>query len=84
MLKSRQLRSHGGNPGAVLLRLEQEDIRRFEMICYHIGRVLPVFDRFEIEETYGTVLLRWKVKGTDRTCSGRISRLTGRCVSSRW
>ena len=37
------------------------------MICYDIGRVLPVFDRFEVEETNGTVLLRWKAKGTDGT-----------------
>ena len=62
-----QLRSHGGNMAAVLLRLEREDIRRFELICYHISRVLPVFDRFEVEETNGTVLLRWKASGTDKT-----------------
>ena len=62
-----QLRSHGGNLAAVLLRLEREDIRRFELICYHISRVLPVFDRFEVEETNGTVLLRWKASGTDKT-----------------
>ena len=62
-----QLRSHGGNLAAVLLRLEREDIGRFELICYHIGRVLPVFDRFEVEETNGTVLLRWKARGTDKT-----------------
>ena len=68
-----QLRSHGGNLGAVLLRLEREDIRRFEMICYHIGRVLPVFDRFEIEETNGTVLLRWKAKGTDSTFGAHLT-----------
>ncbi len=62
-----QLRSHGGNLAAVLLRLEREDIRRFELICYHISRILPVFDRFEVEEINGTVLLRWKAKGTDKT-----------------
>ena len=52
---------------AVLLRLEREDIQRFETICRHIGRVLPTFDRFQIEESYGKVLLRWKAKGTDKT-----------------
>ena len=62
-----QLRSHGGNLAAVLLRLEREDIRRFELICYHISRILPVFDRFEVEETNGTVLLRWKASSTDKT-----------------
>ena len=68
-----QLRSHGGNLAAVLLRLEREDIRRFELICYHIGRVLPAFDRFEVEETNGTVLLRWKAKGTDKTFGAHLT-----------
>ncbi len=43
------------------------------MICYHIGRVLPVFDRFEIEETNGTVLLRWKAKDTDSTFGAHLT-----------
>ena len=68
-----QLRSHGGNLAAVLLRLEREDLRRYERICHHIGRVLPVFDRFEIDETNGTVLLRWKAKGTDRTYGAHLT-----------
>ena len=68
-----QLRSHGGNLAAILLRLEREDIRRFDMICNHIGRVLPVFDRFEIEETRGTALLRWKAKGTDKTFGAHLT-----------
>ena len=62
-----QLRSHGGNLAAVLLRLERDDIRRFEMICNHIGRVLPDFDRFELDKSNATVLLRWKAKSTDKT-----------------
>ena len=61
------LRSDGGNLAAVLHRLELEDIRRFELICEHIGRVLSVFDRFQIEESYGRVLLSWRAKGTDKT-----------------
>ena len=68
-----QLRSDGGNLAAVLLRLEREDVRRFEMICYHIGRILPVFDRFEVDETNGTVLLRWKAKGTDKTFGAHLT-----------
>lgn len=64
---SNYLRSHGGNLAAVLLRLEREDIRRFERICRLIGRVLPVFDRFQIEESYGRAYLRWKAKGMDKT-----------------
>ena len=67
------LRSDGGNLAAVLLRLEREDLRRFEMICRHIGRVLPVFDRFQIEESYGKVLLRWKAKGMDKTFGAHLT-----------
>ena len=61
------LKAHGGNLAAVLHRLERQDIKRFELICEHIGRVLPVFDRFQIEESYRKVHLRWKAKGTDKT-----------------
>ncbi len=67
------LRSDGGNLAAVLLRLEREDLRRFEMICRHIGRVLPVFDRFQIEESYGKVLLRWKAEGTEKTFGAHLT-----------
>lgn len=47
--------------------MEQENIKLYERICQHISRVLPVFDRFQIEESYGKVLLRWKAKWTDKT-----------------
>ncbi len=67
------LRSHGGNLAAVLLRLEREDIKRYELICQHIGRILPVFDRFQIEESYGRVLLRWKARGTDKTFGAHLT-----------
>lgn len=36
------------------------------MICRHIGRVLPEFSRFAIEEHYGRVLLQWQAKGMDK------------------
>ena len=62
--ESNQLRSNGGNLAAVLHRLEQRDVRRYELICQQIGRVLPGFDRFDIEEDYGKVLLRWRAKWT--------------------
>ena len=62
-----QLRRHGGNLAAVLYRLEHQDIRRYELICRQIGRILPGFDRFVLEEDYGRVLLRWKAKWSDKT-----------------
>lgn len=55
------LRPHGGNLAAILYRLEREDGRRFNSICSHIQRALPVFDRFEIEKLNGKVMLRWKL-----------------------
>ena len=68
-----RLRSHGSNLAAVLYRLEREDIRRFNLICRHIGRVLPGFDRFEIEESYGKVLLRWRAKWSDKTFGAHLT-----------
>ena len=67
------LRAHGGNLAAVLLCLEREDVRRFDLICRHIQRVLPVFDRFELEESRGKVELRWKAKGIEKTVGAHLT-----------
>lgn len=67
------LHGHCGNLAAVLYRLEREDVRRFDLICRHIGRVLPRFDRFVIEESYGKVLLRWKAKWSDKTFGAHLT-----------
>ena len=70
---SSTLRSDGGNLAAVLLRIEREDLRRFNFICDFIRRALPVFDRFQIEEVYGRVLLRWKAKGMAKTIGAHLT-----------
>ena len=67
------LRSDGGNLASVLHRLEQEDLRRYDLICRHIGRILPVFDRFTLEAVHGRVQLRWKMKGIDRTFGAHLT-----------
>ena len=67
------LRSDAGNLAAVLHRLEREDIRRYEVICRHIGRILPGFDRFVLEESYGKVMLRWQAKGADKTFGAHLT-----------
>ena len=67
------LRTHGGNLAAVLLRLEREDVRKFELICRQIQRVLPVFDRFDLEESRGKVALRWKAKGNEKTFGAHLT-----------
>lgn len=63
----------GGNLPAVLYRLEREDIPRFEAISRHVRRVLPVFERFQIEESYGKVALRWKAVGADKTFGAHLT-----------
>ena len=68
-----RLRSDGGNLAAVLYRLEREDVQRFERICRHIGRILPAFDRFAIEDSYGNVFLHWKPKGADKTFGAHVT-----------
>ena len=67
------LRTHGGNLAAVLHRLEQEDVRRFDLISRHVRRVLPVFDRFQIEDSFGKVSLRWKAAGTDKSFGAHLT-----------
>ena len=67
------LRTHGGNLAAVLNRLEQEDVRRFESISRHVRRALPVFDRFQIEDSFGKVSLRWKAAGTDKSFGAHLT-----------
>ncbi len=67
------LKSHGGNLAAVLYRLERDDNKRFDLICRQINRILPVFDRFQIEESYGKVSLRWKAKNTKQTFGAHLT-----------
>ena len=67
------LRSDGRNLAAILHRLEREQVRRYERICRHIGRVLPGFDRFQIEEQYGKVALRWGSTYSDKTYGAHLT-----------
>ncbi len=68
-----RLQGNGSNLSAILYRLEREDMRRYELICRHIGRILPGFERFAIEESYGKTLLRWKAKWTDKTIGAHLT-----------
>lgn len=67
------MRGHGGNLAAILHRLEHEDLHRYELICRHIRRVLPGFDRFEIEEQYGKVALRWRSRHSDKSFGAHLT-----------
>jgi len=68
-----RLRGNGSNLSAILYRLEREDTRRYELICRHIGRILPGFVHFDIEESYGKTLLRWRAKWTDKTIGAHLT-----------
>lgn len=68
------LRGNGRNLASVLYRMEQEDFRRYETICQHIGRVVPGFDRFELAEAYGkTPPLQWKSKWFDKSFGSHLT-----------
>lgn len=67
------LRANGGNLAAILYRLQNENIRQFDIISENIKRVLPIFDRFVIEDSYGKVLLRWKPIGMDKTIGAHLT-----------
>lgn len=69
----RRLCGDGGNLAAVLHFLERNDMRRYESICYHVGRVLPPFDRFAIEERPDRLTLRWKAKGSDKARGAHLA-----------
>ncbi len=68
-----QLRSHGGNLAPVLMRLEREHFRLYDLICRQIGRMVPGFERFDLVEQYGKVALRWKAKGSEQTYGAHLT-----------
>ena len=68
-----RLRSDAGNLAAVLYRLEREQLGRYELILRHIRRVLPGFDRFQIEEQHRKVALRWDSRHSDKTYGAHLT-----------
>ena len=67
------MRADAGNLAAILHRLELEDVRRYELICRHIRRVLPGFDRFQIDEQFGRVALRWRSEYSDKSYGAHLT-----------
>ena len=63
----------GGNLAPVLIRMERDEPERYFSIRECIRSVLPNFDRFQIEERYGKVSLRWKPKGIDKTIGAHLT-----------
>lgn len=71
--ESFRLRSDGGNLAAVLLDLRNTDSKRYELIVKQIGRVLPAFKDFVLEEEAGKVLLRWVGRQSDKVFGSHLT-----------
>jgi predicted ATPase len=71
--ESFRLRSDGGNLAAVLLDLRNSDHKRYELIVKQVGRVLPAFKDFVLEEQAGKVLLRWVSKQSDKVFGSHLT-----------
>ena len=67
------LNTDGGNLAAILYRLERQDVLRYNLICRQISRILPGFDRFELQDDFGKALLRWKAKWSDKTFGAHLT-----------
>ena len=70
---NRFMRSHGGNLAPILLRLKNEDIKRYKLISRQIQRVLPSFGDFELEPLHGKIALRWQHKYGDKTIGAHLT-----------
>ena len=68
-----RLVADGGNLAAVLLHLERTDRPRYELICNHISRVLPGFDRFDLHEIRGNLTLRWTSTNGGKTFGAHLT-----------
>lgn len=71
--EGQELRTDGSNLAAVLLRLQREYRLRYDRICRHIGRVLPSFDRFDLQVSGGKVALRWVYTNSDKTFGAHLT-----------
>lgn len=71
--ESFRLRSDGGNLAAVLMDLRNSDRKRYELIVKQIGRVLPTFKEFVLEEESGKVLLRWVGRQSDKVFGSHLT-----------
>jgi predicted ATPase len=68
-----RLRADGGNLAAVLLDLRSTDRKRYALIVRQIGRVLPTFKDFVLEEVAGKVLLRWVGQQSDKVFGSHLT-----------
>ena len=67
------MRRDAGNLASILLHIQHHYPKKFYRISRHIARILPQFDRFQIDENYGKSMLRWKPKRTDKTIGPHLT-----------
>ena len=67
------LRDHAGNLAPLLLKLQEDEPQRYEFIEHTIQRIFPQFGGFELQEESGTVILRWRRKGSDYTFGAHLT-----------
>ena len=68
-----RLLGHGGNLASVLLSLQKNEARRFDLICKQIALVVPDFNGFQNVEHYGKTILRWRSKATGKTIGAHLT-----------
>lgn len=68
-----RLLGHGGNLAPILIRLREKETSIYNMICKHIGRVVPEFHSFQLDADYGKTLLRWKANATSKTIGAHLT-----------
>jgi len=70
----RYLKENAQNLGSFLFRMQTDDIRYYKLVVKYIRLVLPFFEDFELYDEFGSVLLRWKERGTTKVFnSGQAS-----------
>ncbi len=63
---NRWLKQNGENLASFLYRLQHDEKPYYLRIVKYIRLVLPFFDDFELYDEFGSILLRWKEKGTQK------------------
>lgn len=63
----RWLKENGANLGSFLYRLRDQKPMHYQRIVRLVRQALPFFHDFILDEEYGSVLLRWKEKESNKT-----------------
>ncbi len=67
------LRRDGGNLASILLHLQENEPKRYQLITRQIKRVLPSFENFVLQKSYEKVSLRWRGTQSDKTFGAHLT-----------